>query len=66
MPRYRTIACDHCGHMLLKRDTECEVCGRMTRRERNLWIAKTVQIVVIVLVAAFVYFKLKGGLPLPA
>jgi len=62
MPRYRTIACEHCGHMLLKRDIECEVCGSMTRRERNRWITKMVQIGVILLVAAFVYFKLKGGL----
>jgi hypothetical protein len=63
MPRYRTIACDHCGHLLLKRDTECEVCGRMTRRERQLWIAKAVQLGVILLVTAFAYAKLKSGLP---
>lgn len=63
MPRYRTISCDHCGHMLLKRDIECEACGRMTRRERHLWVAKAVQLGVILLVAAFVYANLKGGLP---
>lgn len=63
MPRYRTISCDHCGHMLLKRDTECEACGRMTRRERHLWVAKAVQLGVILLVAAFVYANLKSGLP---
>ncbi len=34
----------------------------MTRREHNLWIAKAVQIGVVLIVAAFVYFKLKSGL----
>ncbi|QDW65817.1 hypothetical protein [Luteimonas granuli] len=63
MPRYRTISCDHCGHMSLKRDTECEVCGRMTRRERRLWIEKVMQLGVILLIAAFVYAKLKSGFP---
>lgn len=63
MPRYRTIACDHCGHMLLKRDTDCEVCGRMTRRERNLWIAKAVQIGIVLIVFAFIYLKVKGLAP---
>lgn len=60
MPRYRTIACDHCGHMLLKRNEYCEVCGSMTRRERNLWIAKTVQIAVVLVTFTFIYFKIKG------
>lgn len=63
MPRYRTIACDHCGHMLLKRDTDCEVCGRMTRRERNLWIAKAVQIGIVLIVFAFIYLKVEGLAP---
>lgn len=65
MPRYRTIACDHCGHLVRKRDTECEVCGRMTRRERNLWIAKGVQIGLVLIVGATMYFKIKNGLLLP-
>ena len=60
MPRRRTIACDYCGFLQLKRDTECEACGRMTRRERNLWIAKAVQIGVIVLVGAVLLAKAKG------
>lgn len=63
MPRRRTIACDHCGFLQLKRDTECEACGRMTRRERNRWIAKAVQLGVILLVGAFMYAKLKGLAP---
>lgn len=60
MPRRRTIACDYCGFLQLKRDTECEACGRMTRRERNLWIAKAMQIGVIVLVGAVLLAKAKG------
>ena len=60
MPRYRTIACDHCGHLLLKRDAECEVCGRMTRREWNRWIARAIQLGVMLVGFAFVYAKLKG------
>lgn len=63
MPRYRTIACDHCGHMLLKRDAECEVCGHMTRRERTLWILKVVQIGVVVVAFGFIYFKVRGLAP---
>lgn len=63
MPSYRTIACDLCGHLLLKRDTECEVCGRMTRRERNLWTAKAIQIGVVLVAFAFIYLKIKGLAP---
>ena len=63
MPRRRTIACDYCGFLQLKRDTECEACGRMTRRERRLWIAKAVQIGVILLVGFIMYAKLKGLAP---
>lgn len=63
MPRRRAIACDHCGFLQLKRDTECEACGRMTHRERNRWIAKVVQLGVILLVGAFMYAKLKGLAP---
>lgn len=63
MPSFRTTACDHCGHLLLKRDTECEVCGRMTRRERNLWTAKAIQIGVVLVAFAFIYLKIKGLAP---
>lgn len=63
MPRRRTIACEHCGYLQLKRDTECDQCGRMTRRERNPWIAKRIQFAVIGLVALFGYFKIKGMIP---
>lgn len=60
MPRRRTIACQHCGYLQLKRDLQCDACGRMTRRERNLWIAKAVQIGVILMVGIFMYTKIKG------
>jgi ribosomal protein L37E len=59
MPRRRTIACDHCGHMLLKRDEYCEACERMTRRERRLWMAKAFQLAVVLGVSAFMYFRIK-------
>lgn len=49
MPRYRTISCDHCGYMQLKRDSECAKCGRMTRRERDRWTAKGIQLLVMAL-----------------
>lgn len=60
MPRRRTIACDHCGYLQLKRDTECEGCGRMTRRERVRWIAKAIQIGTLLIVVAFVYSRISG------
>ena len=60
MPRRRTRACDHCGYLQLKRDTQCEGCGRMTRRERVRWIAKTIQIGIVVLVVAMVYSRING------
>lgn len=63
MPRYRTIACDHCGYLQLKRDTQCDGCGRLTRRERNRWIAKAAQVGVVLLVGVFMYAKLKGLAP---
>jgi len=63
MPRRRTIACDHCGYLQLKRDTECDACGRMTRRERHRWIAKAVQLGVILVVGAVFLAKVKGLAP---
>jgi hypothetical protein len=64
MPRYRTIACDHCGHMLLKRDTECEVCGCTTRRGRRLGVAKAVQLGIVLAAAIVIYATIKGLGPL--
>ena len=60
MPRRRTIACDHCGYLQLKRDKECDQCGRLTRRERNLWLAKAIQLVLILAVGLYGYSKIKG------
>lgn len=60
MPRRRTIACDHCGYLQLKRDTECDQCGRLTRRERNLWVAKAIQLAIILVAGLYWYFNLKG------
>lgn len=60
MPRRRTIACNYCGYLQLKRDTECDQCGRMTSRERNLWIARGVKLAVIAVAFIYGYFKIKG------
>lgn len=60
MPRYRTIACDYCGHMLLKRDAECEMCGRMTRKERRLWIAKAIQLGIVLAASVVIYVTVTG------
>lgn len=63
MPRRRTIACEHCGYLQLKRDTECDQCGRMTKRERNLWVGRGIQFAVIALVGVYGYFRIKGLAP---
>ncbi|MEG3192492.1 hypothetical protein [Lysobacter sp. D1-1-M9] len=60
MPSRRTVACDHCGYSQLKRDTECDACGRMTRRERNRWIAKAIQIGMVLVVGVAMYARIKG------
>ena len=59
MPHRRTIACNHCGHLLLKRSSYCEVCGQITKRMKILWIAKTVQITAILVFAALIYWKVQ-------
>lgn len=59
MPRYRTISCDHCGHMLLKRDEYCELCSHMTRRAKALLTAKLVQVSIILVVFVFMYFRIR-------
>lgn len=63
MPRRRTIVCAHCGYLQLKRDTACDRCGRMTRRERNLWITKGIQLAAIIVAALYGYFKIKELAP---
>ena len=54
------ISCDRCGYMQLKRDAECDACGRMTKRERRLWIARGVVSVWAVIVGVVVFGQLKG------
>ena len=61
MPRYRTISCEHCGHMLLKRDTVCEMCGRMTQRGKARLVAQIIP-ALIVLIAVAVMLHVVGGL----
>lgn len=63
MPRYRTISCDYCGFMQLKRDRECERCGRMTRRERRRWAARSIPIAFALILALVLYAKAKGFIP---
>lgn len=64
MPRYRTISCEHCGYMLLKRDTVCEMCGRMTQRGKVRLVAKIIP-ALIVLIAVAVMLYVVGGLTPP-
>lgn len=63
MPRYRTISCHHCGYMQLKRDAECEKCGRMTPRERDRWTAKGIQLLVMGAVILYGYYQIKSLFP---
>lgn len=60
MVRRRTITYLHCEQLQLKRDTECDHCGRITRRERNLWIARGIVLTVIGLIALYGYLQIKG------
>jgi hypothetical protein len=39
MARHRTISCERCAHLLLRRDAHCDVCGHEARRERIRSIA---------------------------
>lgn len=64
MPRRRTIACEHCGYLQLKRDLTCDACGRMTRREKRRWAVIAIQAAVLLLVGLYVYAKI-GGLSPP-
>lgn len=60
MPRQRTIACDHCGVLQLKRDIECESCHRLTRRGRRRLVAWSLQFGAILVVGLILYGNLKG------
>lgn len=61
MPRYRAIACDHCGHLLLRRDAFCDICGHMTRRERMRWLARALRLGVSLGALAFLWFALRSA-----
>jgi len=63
MPRYRTISCEHCGHMLLKRDTVCEMCGLMTHRGKANLVAKVVQVVIVLAGFAVIFAVIRGFAP---
>lgn len=60
MPRYRTISCHHCGFMQLKRDIECEGCGRLTRRGRRQLVLWSLNLGVVLVVGLVFYWKVKG------
>ena len=60
MPRYRTISCHHCGFMQLKRDTECERCGRLTKRGRRQLVLWSVNLAVVLTVGFVFYSQVKG------
>lgn len=63
MPRYRTISCEYCGFMQLKRDRECERCGRLTRRERRRLVASAIYLGVLLVVIGGFYATVKGLVP---
>jgi hypothetical protein len=58
MPRRRTVSCQNCHHLLLKRAVVCEMCGHETERSRHefrLWLARgALAIVAALLMVAFV------------
>lgn len=60
MARYRTISCEHCGYMLLKRDAVCERCGRMTQRGIANLVAKVVQVVIVLAGFAVIFVIVRG------
>ena len=60
MPRRRTIFCDHCGFLQLKRDIECEGCQRLTRRGRRQVVAWSLQLGAILVVGLLIYWKTQG------
>lgn len=63
MPRSRTISCENCGYMQLKRDTECDRCGRMTKRAKTRMTLNAVYFAVMVVIVAVGYFQIKAQIP---
>ena len=62
MPRRRTISCPHCGYLQLKRDTECDRCGRLTAREKNRLVATAIYVGVVLAIVAVGYWKITQSL----
>ena len=60
MPRYRTISCQHCGFMQLKRDTTCDGCGRLTARAGRKLVAGFVYICALLVICALFYTKIQS------
>jgi uncharacterized paraquat-inducible protein A len=60
MPRRRTVSCEECGHLLLKRAETCERCGAETlysRRRFWTWLAGFGVTALVVLVAVVLIRK---------
>ena len=62
MPRYRTISCQHCGYLQLKRDATCDQCGAFTARERERLIAKGIFLLIVLVFAAIAWVRFKAVL----
>lgn len=58
MPRRRTISCNHCGYMQLKRDEYCDRCGRMTERAKRGVQFFVVRLLIVGAVGLFAYSQI--------
>ena len=58
MPRYRTISCNHCGFMQLKRDKTCDKCGRLTAREGRKLALSFAYVCAILVIGLVFYAKI--------
>jgi uncharacterized paraquat-inducible protein A len=63
MPRYRTIACDHCGFLQLKRDKFCDRCGRLTARERRSQLVYWFGLAIVAVVIGITFWHLSSTIP---
>jgi hypothetical protein len=62
MPRYRTISCQHCGFMQLKRDKTCDGCGRLTAREGRKLAGGFVYLCALLVIGLVFYAKIHSVL----
>ena len=60
MPRLRTIACPHCGHLVRKRDVTCEQCGAETPQSQRKTLIGIVGFIVVALAIVWAYFQVTG------